>query len=53
MLKARLHDEDLSEAEWNESWGKEAERRLAEIREGTVKTISMGDVFAEARARRG
>ena len=39
-----------SEAEWNEAWGEEAERRLSELREGKVKGVPSEQVFARARA---
>ena len=40
----------LSEAEWGEAWGAEAERRLSELRTGKVKGIPGDQVFSRVRA---
>lgn len=40
----------LSEAEWEEAWGEEAERRLLEIEEGRVQGIPGEEVMARVRA---
>jgi len=42
--------ENLTEAEWDEAWGDEAERRLAELRDGTVKAVPGELVRARMRA---
>ncbi len=43
--------EQLDQAAWEAAWVEEAERRLAEMREGKVKGIPGEQVFARARAR--
>jgi putative addiction module component (TIGR02574 family) len=53
-LRAQLVDELLkslnpSQAEIDELWGAEAERRVAEIEAGTVQLIPGEQVFAELR----
>lgn len=40
----------LSENEWDEAWGEEAERRLREMEEGKVKTVPGEEVMARIRA---
>lgn len=44
--------DELPESEWEQVWAQEAERRLAELREGKVKEIPADEVFARARALR-
>lgn len=41
----------LTAAEWEALWEEEAERRLAEMREGKVEGVPADQVFARARAR--
>ena len=43
--------EALSEAEIEQLWLDEAERRRAEIEAGAVETISAADAISQARAR--
>jgi putative addiction module component (TIGR02574 family) len=43
--------ERLDQEEWEAAWTDEAERRLAEMRDGRVKGIPGEQVFARARAR--
>lgn len=43
--------ERLGQAEWEAAWVEEAERRLADMREGKVKGVPGEQVFARARAR--
>ncbi len=43
--------EALSEAEIEQLWLDEAERRRTEIEAGSVETISAADAIAQARAR--
>ncbi len=40
----------LSEAEWAQAWGEEADRRLLEIEEGRVKELPGEEVMARVRA---
>jgi putative addiction module component (TIGR02574 family) len=52
LLYASLDDEpaeQLTQAEWEEAWVEEAERRLAQMREGKVKGIPGEQVFASVR----
>jgi putative addiction module component (TIGR02574 family) len=53
--RARLAQELIEsldeDSEIERAWYKEAERRLLEIREGRVETVSGEDVLASARAR--
>jgi putative addiction module component (TIGR02574 family) len=44
--------EELSEAEHSALWLDVAERRLKEMRDGTVREIPAEEVFARARERR-
>ena len=43
--------ERLGPVEWEAAWVEEAERRLADMREGKVKGVPGEQVFARARAR--
>jgi putative addiction module component (TIGR02574 family) len=43
--------EVLAEAEWNEAWAAEPNRRAREIEEGRAQTIPADEVFTELRAR--
>jgi putative addiction module component (TIGR02574 family) len=43
--------ERLSAAEWEAAWEAEAERRLAEMREGKLQGAPSEQVFARGRAR--
>lgn len=43
--------EVLTEAEWEEAWALEVNRRAREIDEGRAKWIPHEEVFAELRAR--
>ena len=45
--------ERLESAEWAAAWEGEAERRLAEMREGKVQGVPSELVFARGRARIG
>jgi putative addiction module component (TIGR02574 family) len=38
--------DDLSEAEYDQLWAVEAERRFAEYKEGNMETVSYEEVFA-------
>ena len=52
LLYTNLDDEpaeQLTKAEWEEAWVDEAERRLAEMRDGKVKGIPGEQVFASVR----
>ena len=40
----------LSEAEWQQAWGEEADRRLLDIEEGRVKEVPGEEVMARVRA---
>jgi len=42
--------DDLPEAEWEEVWAAEAERRLENVRAGRSKETPLKEVFARARA---
>lgn len=42
-------EEQLTQAEWEEAWVEEAERRLAQMREGKVKGIPGEQAFASVR----
>jgi putative addiction module component (TIGR02574 family) len=44
--------DDLSEADVEQLWLEEADRRDAELASGAVTAIPMDEVFAEARASR-
>ena len=44
--------DDLSEADVEQLWLEEADRRDAELASGAVNAIPMDEVFAEARASR-
>lgn len=46
-------DEDEDPAEVEAAWAEEIQRRVEEIRNGTVETIPADEVFAEMRARCG
>ena len=46
-------DEDEDPAEVEAAWADEIQRRVEEIRNGTVETIPADEVFAEMRARFG
>jgi putative addiction module component (TIGR02574 family) len=46
-------DEDEDPAEVEAAWAEEIQRRVEEIRNGTVETIPADEVFAEMRARFG
>jgi putative addiction module component (TIGR02574 family) len=46
-------DDDEDPAEVEAAWAEEIERRVEEIRNGTVETIPADVVFAEMRARFG
>lgn len=50
VLSAESDGADLSDAEWNEAWADEADRRLLEIEEGRVKEIPGEEVMARVRA---
>lgn len=50
VLSAESDGAELSEAEWNAAWADEADRRLLEIEEGTVKEIPGEEVMARVRA---
>jgi putative addiction module component (TIGR02574 family) len=50
---ADLDDEDEDPAEVEAAWAEEIERRVEEIRNGTVETIPADVVMAELRARFG
>ena len=43
--------EVLTEAEWNEAWAAELNRRAQEIDEGRAQLFPAEEVFAELRAR--
>jgi len=56
-LRAQLVDEllkslNLTQAEIDEAWAAEAERRITEIDEGKVKMIPGDEVFEKLRKRR-
>ena len=44
--------DDLPEAEWEEVWAVESERRLANVRAGRSKETPLKEVFSRARALR-
>ena len=44
--------DELPEAEWEELWTAESERRLKNVREGRSKETPVKEVFARARALR-
>ena len=44
--------DDLPEAEWEEVWAAEAERRLVSVRTGRSRETPLKEVFAHARALR-
>jgi putative addiction module component (TIGR02574 family) len=46
-------DDDEDPAEVEAAWADEIQRRVEEIRNGTVETIPADEVFAEMRARFG
>lgn len=46
-------DEDEDPAEVEAAWAEAIQRRVEEIRNGTVETIPADEVFAEMRARFG
>jgi putative addiction module component (TIGR02574 family) len=50
---AAEEDEDEDPAEVEAAWAEEIERRVEEIRDGTVQTIPADVVMAELRARFG
>lgn len=56
--RAMLADHLLESLDWekqkeiDEAWAVEAERRMQEIRDGTVQTIDGEEVMQELRARR-
>jgi putative addiction module component (TIGR02574 family) len=56
--RAMLADHLLESLDWeqkkeiDEAWAMEAERRMQEIRDGTVQTIDGEEVMRELRARR-
>jgi putative addiction module component (TIGR02574 family) len=55
LLQSLDADEDVSEAEAEEAWDVEIERRVLELREGRVKAIPLEDVrreFLQRRAQR-
>ena len=43
--------DELSEAEWEEVWAKEAERRLKDLREGRAREIPGDEFVARLRSR--
>ena len=52
-LAAKDDDDDEDPVEVEAAWAEEIERRVEEIRNGTVKTIPADVVVAELRARFG
>jgi putative addiction module component (TIGR02574 family) len=44
--------DDLSEAENEQLWAAEAERRYAEYKAGNIESVPADEVFARLRARR-
>ena len=46
-------DGELSRDEWEEAWADEINRRVAEIRAGTVTMIPAEDVMAELKEKYG
>ena len=53
-LASRLLDslDDLSEAENEQLWAREAERRYAEYKAGNIEAVPAEEVFARLRSRR-
>lgn len=53
-LASRLLDslDDLSEAENDQLWAQEAERRYAEYKAGNIEAVPAEEVFARLRSRR-
>lgn len=53
-LASQLLDslDDLSEAENEQLWAAEAERRYAEYKAGNIESVPADEVFARLRARR-
>ena len=52
MAKDLDSPDDLSEAENDQLWAEEAERRYAEYKAGNIEAIPADEVFAESRRRR-
>jgi putative addiction module component (TIGR02574 family) len=50
VLSVEAEGIELSEAEWDEAWADEAERRHREVEEGKVKMIPGEEVMARVRA---
>lgn len=51
LIDRLLYSLNPSQKEIDELWAKEAERRVAEVREGKVETVSGEKVFDEIRRR--
>lgn len=53
-LASRLLDslDDLSEAESDQLWAEEAERRYAEYKAGNIEAVPAEEVFARLRSRK-
>jgi putative addiction module component (TIGR02574 family) len=53
-LASRLLEslDDLSEAEYDQLWAAEAERRFAEYKAGNMETVSYEEVFAGLPSRK-
>ncbi len=53
-LATRLLDslDDLSDADYDQLWAQEAERRYAEYKAGRVEAVPAEEVFARLRARK-
>ena len=43
----RFDELELSNGEWEEAWGPEIERRIGEMRNGTVETVTWEEIKAE------
>ncbi len=52
LLRSLDEDEEVSEAEAEEAWDVELERRVLELREGRVKAIPLEEVRRELEERR-
>jgi putative addiction module component (TIGR02574 family) len=51
LVESLLRSLNPTDAEIDKAWAAEAERRLAEVRAGTMTTIPADEVFADIRSR--
>ena len=49
-LREQLEEPELSEEEWEAAWGPEIERRVEEMRNGTVETVTWEEIKEKLKA---